>query len=63
VLKRVVVELPKCARVRDVHELGKTSTVNSGEQSSGAKFHLLKRLDQVICTSGFRRGLDLRSNK
>jgi hypothetical protein len=26
VLKRVVVELPKCARVRDVHEPGKTST-------------------------------------
>jgi betaine-aldehyde dehydrogenase len=26
VLKRVVVELPKCARVRDVHEPGKTSS-------------------------------------
>jgi hypothetical protein len=27
-LKRVVVELSKCARVRDVHEPGKTSTKN-----------------------------------
>jgi hypothetical protein len=26
VLKRVVVELPKCARVRDVYEPGKTSS-------------------------------------